>query len=121
MVLFISALQQVEPALYEAAAIDGCGRWKAFCHVTLPSIAPTFVFVVMISLMWSMTSYDYVWVMTQGGPAHATELLSTYIYKNAFENYRAGYANAICIVQSLIILFVFLVNNRISKKVEGMK
>lgn len=121
MVLFISALQQVEPALYEAAAIDGCGRWKAFCHVTLPSIAPTFVFVVMISLMWSMTSYDYVWVMTQGGPAHATELLSTYIYKNAFENYRAGYANAICIVQSLIILAVFLVNNRISKKVEGMK
>ena len=118
MVLIISALQQIDPELYEAGVMDGCGHWKAFWNITLPGIAPTFVFVVMISLMWSMTSYDYVWVMTQGGPAHATELLSTYIYKNAFELYRAGYANAICIIQSLIILIIFIINNRISKKVE---
>ncbi len=68
MVLFIAALQQIDPVLYEAAVVDGCSRRKLFWHVTLPGIAPTFVFVVMISLMWSMTAYDYVWVMTKGGP-----------------------------------------------------
>ncbi len=118
MVLFIAALQQIDPELYEAGVMDGCGHLSGFRYITLPGIGPTFVFVIMISLMWSMTSYDYIWVMTQGGPAHATELLSTYIYKNAFMTYRAGYANAICIVQSLIILVIFICNRMVSKKVE---
>ncbi len=68
--------------------------------------------------MWSVTSFDYVWVMTMGGPAQSTELLSTWIYKNAFVNYRAGYANAICILQSAIVLGIFFVNQFMRKRVE---
>ena len=56
--------------------------------------------------------------MTMGGPGQATELLSTWIYKNAFVNYRAGYANAICILQSVIVLAIFFVNQLVRKKVE---
>lgn len=118
MVLFISALQQVDPALYEAAGIDGGNFWKCFIHVTLPGIAPTLIFVISLSLMWSILSFDFVWVMTMGGPGQATEMLSTWIYKNAFVSYRAGYANAICVLQSAIVLLIFFANQKISKKVE---
>ncbi len=118
MILMIAALQQIDPSLYEAATVDGCDRWQMFTHVTVPGIAPTIVFVIGMSLMWSVTSFDYVWVMTMGGPAQSTELLSTWIYKNAFVNYRAGYANAICILQSAIVLGIFFVNQFMRKRVE---
>lgn len=118
MVLFIAALQQIDPALYEAATVDGCGRLKSFWHITLPGISPTFVFIVMLSLMWSVLSFDFIWVMTMGGPGQATEMLSTWIYKNAFVNYRAGYANAMCIIQSLIVLGIFVINQIVKRKVE---
>ncbi|WP_095175106.1 MULTISPECIES: carbohydrate ABC transporter permease [Blautia] len=120
MVLFISALQQVDPDLYESASIDGANGWKSFIHVTLPGIAPTIVFVISISLMWSILSFDFVWVMTMGGPGQATEMLSTWIYKNAFVSYRAGYANAICVLQSFIVLLIFFVNQKIRKRVEDV-
>ena len=118
MILMIAARQQIDPSLYEAATVDGCDRWQMFTHVTVPGIAPTIVFVIGMSLMWSVTSFDYVWVMTMGGPAQSTELLSTWIYKNAFVNYRAGYANAICILQSAIVLGIFFVNQFMRKRVE---
>ncbi|MDR1106726.1 MAG: sugar ABC transporter permease [Treponema sp.] len=118
MVLFISALQQVDPQLYEAAKIDGAGRGNCFVHVTLPGISPTIVFVVTMSLMWSILSFDFIWVMTMGGPGQATEMLATWLYKNAFAMYRAGYANAICVLQSTIVMTVFFFNQQIRKKVE---
>jgi raffinose/stachyose/melibiose transport system permease protein len=118
MVLFISALQQLDPELYEAARIDGAGRVNCFIHVTLPGISPTIVFVVTMSLMWSILSFDFVWVMTMGGPGQATEMLSTWLYKNAFVMYKAGYANAICVLQSVIVMAVFFFNQQIRKKVE---
>lgn len=121
MVLFISALQQVDPALYESASIDGGNSWQCFLHVTLPGIMPTLVFVISLSLMWSILSFDFVWVMTMGGPGQATEMLSTWIYKNAFVSYRAGYANAICVLQSSIVLLIFFANQKIRRKVEDIE
>ena len=118
MVLFVSALQQIDPALYEAASIDGAGRVKLFWHIAIPGVSPTIVFIVAMSLMWSILSFDFVWVMTMGGPGQATELLSTWIYKNAFVNYRAGYANAICVLQTIIVMVIFFINQFVRKKVE---
>jgi raffinose/stachyose/melibiose transport system permease protein len=118
MVLFISALQQIEPQLYEAARIDGAGRVQCFFNITLPCISPTIVFIITMSLMWSILSFDFVWVMTMGGPGQATEMLSTWIYKNAFSMYRAGYANAICVLQSVLVMAVFFFNQRFRKRVE---
>lgn len=121
MVLFISALQQVDPALYESASIDGGNSWQCFWHVTLPGIAPTLVFVISLSLMWSILSFDYIWVMTMGGPGQATEMLSTWIYKNAFVSYRAGYANTICVLQSSIVFLIFFANQKMRKRVEDIE
>lgn len=120
MVIFISALHQVDPTLYEAATVDGCGRVKSFFHITIPGIAPTLGFIIMLSLMWSVLSFDFIWVMTKGGPAQSTEILSTWIYKNAFVSYRAGYANAMSIVQSAIVLIIFAFNQVIKRKTEGV-
>ncbi len=118
MILFLSALQQIDPALYEAASIDGANAFRKLIYVTIPGISPTIVFIVSMSLMWSILSFDFVWVMTKGGPGQATEMLSTWIYKNAFVNYRAGYANAMGVVQSLIVLVIFFINQQLRKKVE---
>lgn len=107
MVLMLSALHQVDPALYEAAKVEGANKWQEFRYITIPGIRPTLFFIVMMTIIWSFLQFDYIWVMTMGGPAQSTEILSTWMYKNAFVNYRAGYANAICVIQSFICVFTY--------------
>ncbi len=119
MVLMIAALHQVDNSLYEAIRVEGANKFQEFLHVTIPGIAPTLVFAVMTTMMWSFTTFDYIWVMTKGGPGQATEILATWIYKNAFINYRAGYANAICVVQLGFVLIVFLLQQQLRKVSEG--
>ena len=116
MVLMLSALHQVDPALYEAAKVEGANKWQEFCYITIPGIRPTLFFIVMMTIIWSFLQFDYIWVMTMGGPAQSTEILSTWMYKNAFVNYRAGYANAICVVQSFICVFTYFALRFMQKK-----
>ena len=116
MVLFLGALQQVEPTLYEAARVDGANRWQELLHVSIPGIRPTIAFVLIMTIMWSFLTFDYVYVMTNGGPANSTEIMATYIYKNAFSKYRAGYANALCVVQSAICILLYFFQKWVSKK-----
>lgn len=116
MVLFLSALQQIDPALYEAARVDGANRRQELWYVSLPGIRQTISFLLIMTVMWSFLTFDYVYVMTYGGPANSTEILSTWIYKNAFSMYRAGYANALCVVQSLICIVFYFIQRFIGKK-----
>lgn len=116
MVLFLGALQQVDPTLYEAARVDGANRFQELIHVSIPGIRQTIAFVLIMTIMWSFLTFDYVYIMTNGGPANATEIMSTYIYKNAFVKYRAGYANALCVIQSGICILLYFAQKYISKK-----
>lgn len=116
MVLFLGALQQVDTSLYEAARVDGANRWQELIHVSVPGIRSTIAFVLIMTIMWSFLTFDYVYVMTNGGPANSTEILATYIYKNAFIKYRAGYANAICVIQSGLCIFIYFFEKWVSKK-----
>ncbi len=116
MVLFLGALQQVDPTLYEAARVDGANRWQELIHVSIPGIRQTIAFVLIMTIMWSFLTFDYVYVMTNGGPANSTEIMATYIYKNAFVKYRAGYANAICVIQSGICILLYFFQKYVSKK-----
>jgi raffinose/stachyose/melibiose transport system permease protein len=102
VVVFLAAMRDVNPHLYEAAALDGAGTFGQFWHVTLPSIRPTFLFLGLMTIIWSFLSFDYVYVLTQGGPAGSTDLLSTLLYRDAFAELRAGYASAIGVVMALI-------------------
>ena len=116
MVLFLGALQQVDPTLYEAARVDGANGLQELIHVSIPGIRQTIACVLIMTIMWSFLTFDYVYVMTNGGPANSTEILATWIYKNAFVKYRAGYANALCVLQSGICIILYFFQKWVSKR-----
>ena len=112
MVLFLAAMQNVPPDLYEAARLDGASRWDEFRDVTLPGIRPTLVFMLLMTTIWSFLTFDYIWILTQGGPAGASEVLSVLVQKNAFLRFEAGYAAAIGVTMSFfvgVVISIFLV------------
>jgi raffinose/stachyose/melibiose transport system permease protein len=113
VLLFLTALQSVDSQLYEAAKVDGAGRLQQFINVTLPGIRPTLVFVVLLTVINSLLVFDYVYIITRGGPAGASEVVGTLMYKEAFERFEAGYAAAmglgLSFVSGLVVLvFVYL-------------
>jgi raffinose/stachyose/melibiose transport system permease protein len=102
VVVFLASMQGINPSLYEASSIDGAGPIRQFFSITLPSIRPTFMFLGLMTIIWSFLSFDYIYILTQGGPAGATEVLSTLLYREAFSNLNAGYASAIGVIMALI-------------------
>lgn len=116
MVLFLSALQQVDSTLYEAARVDGANKWQELVHVSIPGIRQTIAFIFIMTVMWSFLTFDYVYVMTNGGPANSTEILATLIYKDAFVKYQGGYASALCVLQCLICIALYFLNRAVRKK-----
>jgi raffinose/stachyose/melibiose transport system permease protein len=101
VVIYLAAMSAVDTELYEVARLDGATRLQQFRFVTLPSIRPTLVFSVLMIIIWSSTTFDYVYMLTSGGPANASELMSTYLYINAFNRFDAGYAASIGMMMSL--------------------
>jgi raffinose/stachyose/melibiose transport system permease protein len=101
VVIYLAAMSAVDVVLYEVARLDGANRFQQFRHVTLPSIRPTLVFTVLMIIIWSSTTFDYVYMLTSGGPANSSELMSTYLYDNAFNRFDAGYAAGIGMMMSL--------------------
>lgn len=102
VVVFLASMQGINPTLYEAASLDGASPPRQFFAITLPSIRPTFMFLGLMTIIWSFLSFDYVYILTQGGPAGSTEVLSTLLYRQAFTDLRAGYASAIGVVMAMI-------------------
>lgn len=98
MVLILAGLQGIPREMYEAAAIDGAVGLKAFWHITLPSIRNVLIVAVLITTIGGFKVFDFIYVLTQGGPANATQVLGTYIYLQAFNLTNMGYANAIAVV-----------------------
>jgi sn-glycerol 3-phosphate transport system permease protein len=106
MIVFLAGLQSVPASLLEAAALDGAGAWNRFRHVTLPLLAPTAAFVATTSLVTSFQAFDVVRIMTQGGPARATELFVYAIYEQIFLNLSVGKASALTVVFFVLLLVV---------------
>jgi ABC-type sugar transport system permease subunit len=104
MIVFLAGLQGVPRSLLEAAALDGAGPWSRFRHVTMPRLAPTAAFVATTSLVTSFQAFDVVRIMTQGGPARATELFVYAIYEQIFLNLSVGRASALTVVFFLLLL-----------------
>ncbi|HWV25029.1 MAG TPA: sugar ABC transporter permease [Thermomicrobiales bacterium] len=112
MVLFLASMQNIPADLYEAARLDGASKWQEFRDITIPGIRPTLVFMVLMTSIWSFLTFDYIWVLTQGGPAGASEVLSVLVFKNAFMKLEAGYASAIGLSMSFfvgIVIGIFLI------------
>ena len=114
MIILLAGLQTIPQNLYEAAAIDGASARRQFFRITLPLLRPSLFLAFVIGIMTSFTSFDLVYVMTQGGPSHRSELLITYIYKAAFELSRIDYAAALTVVQFVLLVTLTWLGNRLA-------
>lgn len=112
MVLFAAGLAAIPSSYYEAAALDGAGPWSRFWHITVPLLAPTTLFVLVLSVIGSFQVFDLVFVLTQGGPLGATKVLVFYLYEHAFKFFDMGYASAVAYVLFAILLGLTLVQLR---------
>ncbi|GAA3209821.1 carbohydrate ABC transporter permease [Dactylosporangium siamense] len=115
-VIFLSAMQGVDPELYDAAKMDGASAWQQYRSVTLPGIRPTMVFIVLMTVIWSLKAFDYIFIMTQGGPAGSSEVVSTLMYKQAFNEYSAGYAAALGLSMTLVTAVILAFYQWMRKK-----
>ena len=115
LVLFLAGLQAIPDDYYEAASLDGAGRFRQLIHITLPLLAPTTFFVSIISLINSFQVFDQVWVMTGGGPAGATSVLVEQVVRHAFSYGEMGYAAAISWVLFALVFGVTLVQFRVQR------
>ncbi|MBO2450998.1 sugar ABC transporter permease [Actinomadura barringtoniae] len=109
MVIFLAGLEGVPAELHEAAMIDGAGRFQRFRHVTWPLLAPAVTINVMLSSIGGLKLFDQVYAATSGGPGHASETLSTVLYKQAFVFGNYGYSTAIALVLALFVAAVSMV------------
>ncbi len=104
MLVFLAGLQTIPQDLYESATIDGAGTWRKFRRITLPMLSPVILFNVILGVIGSFQTFSQAFVMTQGGPNDATLFLVLYIYRNAFEWQKMGYAAAIAWFLFVVIL-----------------
>jgi len=103
-ITLLAALQSIPKDIYEAACIDGAGPWLQFRRITLPLLAPTILLTVMLRTVWVANFAELIVVMTKGGPADATQTLSSYIFSLAFQRLDFGYASAVAAVLLLLLL-----------------
>ncbi len=107
--MILAALQTIPLQVYEAAKVDGTGAWQQFRYITLPFIGKMMWFVAFLSFAWNFTSFDMIWLTTQGGPGIATQTLPVLIYRVAFKTFRLGEASAISVVLSVILIIIGVV------------
>jgi multiple sugar transport system permease protein len=112
MLIFVAGLQVIPQDLYEAAAIDGAGPGRRFRHITLPGLAPTFLFVSVTTMIGYFQLFAEPYVMTQGGPLGATRSLVLFMYEEGFRWWRMGMASAVAVLLLLITLVGTLVQLR---------
>jgi multiple sugar transport system permease protein len=94
MVVFLAGLQAIPPSRYEAAELDGANPWQQFWHITLPGLRSTLLFATITTAIFTLRSFEQVYVVTGGGPLNSTNLLVYYIYEQAFALFDFGYAAA---------------------------
>lgn len=109
MVVFLAGLQAIPPSRYEAAELDGANAWQQFWHVTLPGLRPTLIFAAVTTAIFTLRSFEQVYVMTGGGPLNSTNLLVYYIYQEAFAQFDFGYAAAAAtVLLAVTLVLVYL-------------
>lgn len=109
--VFLAGLQAVPKELYDAAVVDGASMIQRFRHVTLPQIKPIIVAASLFSMVWTFNSFDFIWVLTQGGPLHATETIPIAVYNVAFRWLRAGglgKGSAISVMQIVVVSIMII-------------
>ncbi|MGD2183739.1 carbohydrate ABC transporter permease [Lusitaniella coriacea] len=109
MVVFLAGLQAIPQSRYEAAELDGANDWAQFWHITLPGLRPTLIFAMVTTAIFTLRSFEQIYVITGGGPLNSTNILVYYIYEQAFALFDFGYAAAAAtILLAIALLLVYL-------------
>lgn len=116
MVILLAGLQGIPEMYYEAAKIDGASTWKRFTNVTLPLLTPTLFFLSITQFISSFQVFGIIYVLTGGGPARATSVYIYYLYQNAFQDSRLGYASAMAWLLFIAIALVTFIQWRLQKR-----
>lgn len=115
MVSMLATMQGIPEDLYEAARVDGAGTLGRFTHITLPQMRPILLSLGTLDLIWTMQQFPLVWMTTGGGPIHATEMLSTYTYKLAFNQYSFSMAATSAVIVLIVSMVLVALYTRAQK------
>ncbi|GBD93786.1 maltose transport system permease protein MalF [bacterium BMS3Abin05] len=119
MVIALGGLQSIPQELYEAAEVDGAGRWQQLRNITLPLLKPIMIPAISLGIIWTFNNFNVIWLVSNGGqPADSTHILVSYVYKAVFNYYRYGYAAALSMVIFGILLIISV---RFIKQTKGTK
>lgn len=116
VVILLAGMQGIDPTLYDAARVDGAGPARMFLDITIPSLRNTITIVILLALVDAFKVFDIIWATTEGGPIRSTEVLSTYLFKEGFQQNQYGYGSAIAVALSLIILVSSILNLAIRER-----
>lgn len=103
MLIYWAALKSIDKQIYEAATVDGAGKWKTFLHITLPQLKNTTIVLAVLRIIWTATYYDLIFMVTGGGPSGSTTHLPILIYQASFGSYQIGYAAAISMILGVLM------------------
>jgi multiple sugar transport system permease protein len=115
---FLSAMQSIPLELNEAAATDGAGMFRRFFSVTLPQLRSVSLVIVFMHIIWTSINFDFIWVMTQGGPNYATETLPLMIYKYSMQKFDVGAASSLSTMMFTVMTIFFVVYYRVRNKIS---
>lgn len=117
LIIFLAALQNVPHEIIESAQIDGATEWKATWKITLPMIWDTIIVAVILCISGSLRTFDLIYVMTHGGPSHATDVMALYMFNSTFQNLQYGYGNAVAVIIFFFSLgLIFIVTRLMGRK-----
>ncbi|PFG19591.1 carbohydrate ABC transporter permease [Serinibacter salmoneus] len=116
MLIYIASLQNVDESLYEAASMDGASTVRKFFAITVPMLKPATFFVLVISIINAFQVFDQIYVLTNGGPANATTMMTYEVYRAAFEKFRMGLASAQSVVLFAFLLVMTLAGRRVTRE-----
>ena len=112
MLIFLAGLQGIPQVLYEAARIDGANRWELVRHITIPLLKPTMMFELVMLTIGGFNVFLSVWVMTSGGPMNSTQVVSVYMFQQAFNYFNFGYGAALSIMLFVIVFIIAQIQRR---------
>ncbi|GES51204.1 sugar ABC transporter permease [Rhizobium sp. NBRC 114257] len=118
MVLFLSGIQRIDPALFEAARVDGASGSRIFFFITLPLLLPEIRIALLLTIISSIKSFDLIFTMTRGGPANATLVPNIYMYELGFQLNRYGYASAVAIIGAILVFTINYAVHRLVRPVN---
>jgi raffinose/stachyose/melibiose transport system permease protein len=116
ILLFVTAIQNVSESIYDAATIDGAGHFRTFFSVVIPMIWDTIQSTVLLCIISCFKTFSLIFVLTNGGPNHASDVLSTYLYKTGFNSFQMGYASTIGFVQMVLTALAGIILIRMMSK-----